>query len=236
MIYQHSSVSMPELSDDSVHCVITSPPYPMIKKWDDCFKRQGASGWTEQLGIIVDALSECVRVLVPGGIICLNIGDATRTVQGNFACYPNYAYITTVLTLKGVTPLIPILWKKISNRPNAFLGSGFLPVNAYISQDCEYIGIYRKGRLRRFGESERVRWLKSSFTKGERDLWFRQIWDVKGKPGAGASSRWPADIPYRLMRMFTIIGDTILDPFCGKGEEELYSEWGRKFVGYEIGP
>lgn len=235
MIYHHSSAVMSELEDESVHCVITSPPYPMIAKWDEVFAAQGAATWSDQIGVIWNSLRECIRVLVPGGIICLNIGDATRTVDGTFTCYPNFAYLTTILSLQdNISPLIPIFWKKISNRPNAFLGSGFLPVNAYVSQDHEYIGIFRKGRNRIFVNDEAVKRRESSFTKQERDIWFQQTWTIQGKSGAGQSSGWPQEIPYRLMRMFSIKGDTILDPFCGKGEEELYTQHGRHFIGYDI--
>lgn len=238
MIYHNSSVRMPELEDESVHCIITSPPYPKIQKWDECFADQGAEDWPKQVGLVLASIREGVRKLVPGGIVCLNIGDATRTEDKSFRCYPNYAALTFLLSLKeeSLTPLIPIFWRKISNRPNAFLGSGFLPVNAYVAQDCEYIAVFRKGGLRQFKGEEKERRKASSFTRAERDLWFQQVWNVNGKPGAGGDSGWPREIPYRLMRMFSIIGDTILDPFCGKGEEELYAKYGRKFIGYEIQP
>jgi len=238
MIHYHSSVNMPELADKSVHCVITSPPYPGIKKWDQLFESQGCGPneglWMDSVSLIALALRECHRVLIPGGILCLNIGDATRTINGQFQCWPNFAALTICCKEMGFTPLIPIFWKKISNRPNAFLGSGFLPVNAYVSQDHEYIAIFRKGGLRRFDGDEKSRRKLSTFSEAERDLWFQQVWQINGRSGAGKDSGWPQEIPYRLMRMFSIIGDTILDPFCGSGEEELYNKWGRNFIGYEI--
>lgn len=235
MIYYHSSNEMPELADESIHCVITSPPYPGIAKWDEDFKELGGWDWASQHTVLFQSFIQCERVLVPGGIACINIGDATRSVDKNFSCLPNYAMIVRSMLSLGFTPLIPIFWKKISNRPNAFLGSGFLPVNAYVSQDHEYIGIFRKGnKLRQFSPLEKACRIGSSFTKAERDLWFQQVWNIKGKPGAKKDSGWPEEVPYRLMRMFSIIGDTILDPFCGSGEEELYDRWNRNFVGYEI--
>lgn len=229
---------MPEVADGSVQCVITSPPYPGIKKWDELFERQGcgpSSGlWQDSISLLAMVFQECHRVLIHGGILCLNIGDATRTIDKDFQCYPNHAALTIYCLEMGFTPLVPIFWKKISNRPNAFLGSGFLPVNAYVSQDHEYIGIFRKGRLRQFNADEKERRRESAFTKEQRDLWFQQVWQINGKAGAKADSGWPQEIPYRLMRMFSIIGDVILDPFCGPGEEQLYNEWGRNFIGYEI--
>jgi modification methylase len=230
---------MEEISDNSVGAIITSPPYPMIAKWDECFKKQGGFDWASQHTILLQTWIECFRVLVPGGIACINIGDATRTVDKKFMCYPNYAIMVSGMLSTGFSPLIPILWKKISNRPNAFLGSGFQPVNAYISQDCEYIGIFRKGKNRIFTGEEKERRKASKFTKEERDDWFQQVWTgIPGAKGSKKSSSWNMDIPYRLMRMFSIIGDTIVDPFCGKTGgvelEKMCNEWGREFIGYTL--
>lgn len=243
MIYHHSSTRLPEIEDNSIGVVITSPPYPGIVKWDKLFIDQGcgpnAGLWKDSIDLITLTLQECFRVLIPGGILSLNIGDATRSDNGNFQCWPNFAALTVGCKEIGFDCLIPILWKKISNRPNAFLGSGFQPVNAYVSQDCEYIGIFRKGRNRTFVGEEKERRKASSFTKEERDLWFQQVWTgIPGAKGSKISSSWNMEIPYRLLRMFSIQGDTILDPFCGKigGKlfEELCTEHGRQFVGYTI--
>ena len=233
MIYNHSSDHMPEIQDRSVHCIVTSPPYPMIEKWDVLF---GTQDWEEQHDILNKTWKECDRVLIDGGIFCINIGDATRTVNKTFCCYPNHSFITMHLMEKyGYIPLIPVLWKKISNRPNAFLGSGFIPPNGYISQDCEYILIFRKGaKLRSFPPKDETRYA-SSFTKEERDLWFQQIWSIQGAKGSGKDSSFPEEIPHRLIRMFSIVGDTVLDPYAGKGTTgKVAEELGRKFVGYEI--
>ena len=233
-IFNHSSETMPELLDNSVACIITSPPYPMIAKWDDIFNLQQAPTFTLQHEILYRVWSECYKKLIPGGILCVNIGDATRTVDKNFVCYPNYAKATIDLLNIGFNPLIPIFWRKISNRPNAFLGSGFLPVNAYVSQDCEYIGIYRKGNLRKFSVEEKEKRQASKFTKEERDIWFSQLWNIQGEKGAKKHSGWPEAIFYRLMRMYSIIGDTIVDPFCGRGNEVLCEKYDRKYIGYDL--
>ena len=244
---------MDEICDKSVHAVFSSPPYPMIEKWDECFSKQieehllnwtvydenKIKGWnkfTLQHIILYRVLLECSRKIVDGGIMCLNIGDATRkTNETGFCCFPNYARIVESCISCGFVPLIPIIWKKISNRPNAYLGSGFLPVNAYVSQDCEYIAIFRKGnKLRQFSEEEKLRRENSKFTREERDLWFSQIWNIPGEKGGRKHSGWPEEIFYRLMRMFSIEGDNILDPFAGRGNEEICNRFNRNYIGYEI--
>ena len=230
-IYEHSSENMHEIKNESIHLIITSPPYPMIQKWDDLFE---CTNWNKQHRILDPIWEECKRILIPGGICCINIGDATRTIDKNFECYPNCARVILKMKSIGFTPLIPIYWRKISNRPNSFIGSGMLPPNGYISQDCEYIAIFRKGMLRKFPVKDENR-LASSFTKDERDIWFQQLWNIQGAHLAGKTSSFPEEIPYRLIRMFSVIGDTVVDPFSGHHTTgEVAKKLDRNYIGYEI--
>ena len=230
-VYRHSSIQMEEIKDSTTHLIVTSPPYPMIQKWDSLFKK---INFKSQHDFLNKVWRECYRILIDGGICCINIGDATRSIGGNFQCFPNYSQIVMSCFNMGFAPLIPILWKKISNRPNAFLGSGMLPPNGYISQDYEYIIILRKGKLRKFKPKDKNR-RKSSFTKKERDLWFQQVWNIPGAKGAGQTSAFPQEIPYRLIRMFSLIGDTVVDPFLGLGTTgKVAILLDRSFIGYEI--
>jgi len=234
--YRHSSARMHEIRDEAVHLIVTSPPYPMIAKWDELFKKVNRNKIDFDLQhVFLDSVwRECHRVLISGGICCINIGDATRTINKNFCCYPNYARVMYECHRIGFTPLIPVIWKKISNRPNAFLGSGFLPPNAYVSQDCEYIMILRKGVLRKFPPKDKNR-IKSKFTKAQRDLWFQQVWEIHGAKGAKQTSAFPEEIPSRLIRMFSVIGDTVVDPFCGTGTVgKVANHLNRNFIGYNI--
>ena len=162
---------MPELADSSIHLMVTSPPYPMIKMWDTQFatikpeiailwQKLEANGEEETVTQIYEAMHETLartwheafRALVEGGIACINIGDATRTVNGKFRLFPNHSRIIQHCEKAGFITLPYILWKKPTTKPKykgkgAFLGSGFLPPNAYVTLDCEFILIFRKYRL-----------------------------------------------------------------------------------------
>jgi len=246
---------MEELDDGSVHLVVTSPPYPMIGMWDDLF-----SGMDPEIGkclrsrdrsdiqgayrrmhaVLSPTFRECSRVMIEGGICCVNIGDAARTIGKRFQLFPNHTEVIHSLESCGLDILPYILWKKPTNRPNAFLGSGFLPTNAYVTLDCEYIVIARKDGPRKFRPKDPGRY-GSSFTKSQRDRWFSQIWDdVRGASQVSSGRRdrtaaFPAEVPNRLIRMFSIKGDLVLDPFMGTGTTLVESaSLGRRFVGYEI--
>ena len=225
------------MADASVHLVLTSPPYPMIPQWDGLFHALGAVDYPGMLRVLSEAWAECHRVLVPGGILAVNIGDALRSVNGEFRVWPNPAETTVTATHLGFVPLPYILWKKPTNRPNAFLGSGFLPPNAYVTLDCEYVLLFRKGRLRRFPSHDPTR-LASRFSRAERDRWFSQVWsDIRGvrqDSPRGRSAAFPPALAERLVRMFSVKGDTVLDPFAGTGTTLwAASRWGRNAIGVE---
>ncbi len=236
---------MPELADSSVHLMVTSPPYPMIRMWDDHFRKMNSriaelrkeleAGCREEtVTRIYDAMhenlaqvwQETFRALVEGGIACINIGDATRSINGKFRLFPNHARIIEHCEHLGFTTLPYILWKKPTTKPKykgkgAFLGSGFLPPNAYVTLDCEFILIFRKGKLRKFPPKDPCRY-ESALTKKQRDEWFTQIWQITGTRQTSnelerRTAAYPDEIANRLVKMFSVKGDTILDPFLGSG-------------------
>jgi DNA modification methylase len=190
----------------------------------------------EELGIV---WKECYRVLCEGGIACINIGDATRSINGRFRLFPNHSRIIEYCERIGFVTLPFIVWKKPTNKPNAFLGSGFLPTNGYVTLDLEYILILRKGGTRKFAPKDARRYA-SSFTKAQRDVWFSQIWSVHGTgqsivKSQRRSAAFPEEIPHRLIRMFSIIGDTVLDPFLGTGTTmKVAGDLSRNSMGYEF--
>lgn len=231
--------AMREVEDGSAALVVTSPPYPMIAMWDALFAAQGARSYEEMHGVLDGVWRECARALTDGGLACIVVGDALRTHGGRFRLFANHARVMQAFERLGFDALPYLLWKKPTNRPNAFLGSGFLPPNAYVTLDCEFVLIMRKGGLRKFEAKDRRR-TASRYTKPERDLWFSQVWDMKGaRQGRGAGARrsaaFPSEVPRRLIRMFSVEGDLVLDPFAGTGTTlAAAAALGRRAVGYEV--
>ena len=266
------------LADDAVDLVVTSPPYPMIAMWDDLFRsldpeigerleRGDGPGAFESMHRVLDPVwAEVRRVTRPGGIVCVNIGDAVRTLGEHFALYPNHARILSAMGASGrprdrsdarsdgrsddrsdgLAALPAILWRKQTNAPNKFMGSGMLPAGAYVTLEHEFILIFRKGGKRVFRTpAEKAARRKSAFFWEERNLWFSDIWmDLKGarQPLADKRSRersaaFPFELPYRLIQMFSLRGDTVLDPFLGAGTTTAAAmASGRNSVGCELFP
>jgi DNA modification methylase len=257
-----NSQQMHEIKDASVHLMVTSPPYPMIKMWDTHFatinpkvatlqQELEATSNEEIVAQIYETMHETLaktwretyRVLIDGGIACINIGDSTRTINGKFRLFPNHSRIIEHCQQAGFTTLPYILWKKPTTKPKykgkgAFLGSGFLPPNAYVTLDCEFILIFRKGKLRKFPPNDPRRY-ESAFTKKQRDEWFTQIWDITGTRQTTSQherriAAYPEEIVNRLIRMFSVKGDTVLDPFLGSGTTtKLAMQNERNSIGYE---
>ena len=224
--------------DGSVNLVVTSPPYPMIKLWDDMFAERdprvadalaSADGdaafelMHEQLDAVWD---EVVRLLAPGAIVCVNVGDATRSIGGDFRRFPNHARIIDALAERGLTPLPDILWRKPTNRLTKFMGSGMLPPNAYVTLEHEYILVFRNGSTRSFASGDPERY-ESAFFWEERNEWFSDLWELSGEgqalagEGRDRSAAFPLELPLRLIRMYSAYGDSVFDPFAGTGTTTL---------------
>jgi DNA modification methylase len=255
-IFFDDAHDMAAVTDLSVHLVVTSPPYPMIEMWDtlfsssddavaDALKRSDSDLAFELMHRHLDGVWEEVRrVLAPGGLACINIGDATRTIDGNFRLFGNHARIIGKFQSMGLSQLPTILWRKTTNAPNKFMGSGMLPPGAYVTLEHEYILIFRKGAKREFSaESQKQLRRQSAYFWEERNLWFSDVW--MGLPGTvqglksshtrQRSAAFPLALPYRLINMFSVKGDMVLDPFAGSGTTLLAAMCaGRDSLGYEI--
>ena len=248
--------SMAGIADESVDLIVTSPPYPMVEMWDEIFALQdgrieaqlaqgnGQAAFAlmhEQLDAV---WIQCNRVMKPGAIACVNIGDATRTIDGDFQLYSNHSRILSSFLGQSFAALPDILWRKQTNAPNKFMGSGMLPVGAYVTYEHEYILVMRKGRRRTFTTAaEKAKRRESAFFWEERNVWFSDVWfDVKGTsqglvdvPTRERSAAFPFELAYRLICMFSIKEDLVLDPFAGTGTTLAAALIaGRNSVGMEI--
>jgi DNA modification methylase len=252
IFFSHSS-EMKEIDPQSVNLVVTSPPYPMIEMWDKQFSEINPKirdALTENNGPVAYDLmheelkktwNEIDRVIAPDGIVCINIGDATRKIGEEFQLYPNHARIISHFEEKNYRVLPMILWRKETNKPNKFMGSGMLPPNAYVTLEHEYILIFRKGKCREFPSDDRRQ--ESAYFWEERNVWFSDIWnglkgtlqDLDQNNLRERSGAYPFELAYRLINMYSIQDDLVLDPFLGTGTTTIAAICSaRNSIGYEI--
>lgn len=235
------SRNLSKINDNTVDLVVTSPPYPMIEMWDEVFSvmdptirdciQENPKVAFEKMHMCLDKVwSECDRVLKNNGFICINIGDATRTVNDVFSMYSNHSRIISFFESKGYYTLPDILWRKQSNAPNKFMGSGMFPAGAYVTYEHEYVLIFRKGGKRKFNKEQTLLRRDSAFYWEERNVWFSDLWDIKGisqkilaPESRDRNASFPFEVPYRLINMYSIKGDTVLDPFGGLSTTTLAS-------------
>lgn len=248
-----SSIDLSKIENESIDLVVTSPPYPMIEMWDDCFKQQSDAvcdafelemfhkAWLEMHYVLKQVWNEVIRVVKPGGFVCINIGDATRTINNNFQLYSNHSKIITYFINNGFYCLPDILWRKRTNSPNKFMGSGMLPSGAYVTLEHEYILIFRKGNKRDFDKEDKIRRQKSAYFYQERNEWFSDVWDVMGTSQKGIkgsrerNGSYPVEIPYRLISMYSMQEDVVLDPFAGLGSTMMAAIMlGRNSINVEL--
>jgi len=224
--------------DEEVELVVTSPPYPMVEMWDEPFSELGVDINQREVHTtfmemhrILDGVWKMLRdSVVQGGIVCINVGDSTRNFGGQFRRFPNAARITQKMANYGFTPLPSIIWKKTTNSPSSFMGSGMSPPNQYVTSENEYILIFRKGGKLRNPQSRH----EASYFFEERNEWFSGVWSIGGAEQHG-NAQFPFEIPFRLINMYSTYGDTVLDPFWGTGTTTRAAiASARNSIGYEL--
>ena len=233
------------VGDKTVHLVVTSPPYWNLKKYHD--DHNGA-----QLGHIDDRKTflrelgkvwrQCYRLLIPGGRMCVVVGDVCRSRRafGRHIVEPLHAFLQIQCQEVGFDPLAPIIWNKIANvatevsgNGSTFLGKPYEP-GAIIKNDVEFILLFRKpGGYRHPTQEQRD---LSLIDKQDHKKWFQQIWsDVRGESQRQHPAPFPAEVARRLIGMFSFVGDTVLDPFWGIGNTTIAAmQMHRSSVGIEI--
>ncbi|MDI6894388.1 MAG: site-specific DNA-methyltransferase [Bacillota bacterium] len=234
---------MSRLRDDSVHLVVCSPPYWTLKEYRDV---PGQLGHVEDYEEFLDQLDlvwrHCFRVLVKGGRLVIVVGDVclSRKSNGRHMVVPLHASIQERCRRLGFDNLAPIIWHKITNASlevqngSSFMGKPYEP-NAIIKNDIEYILMQRKpGAYRRPTPAARI---LSVIPEQAHKSWFSQIWSLPGASTTQHPAPYPLELAERLVRMFSFVGDTVLDPFMGTGTTNLAASlWGRNSIGFEIDP
>lgn len=231
------------IADGSVHLVVTSPPYWTLKEYIDSPDQLGhVKDYEEFLEALRQVWAESYRVLVPGGRLVCVVGDVclSRREHGRHVVVPLHADICVMCRKIGFDNLNPIIWHKIANanfevnNGTKFLGKPYEP-NAIIKNDIEFILMQRKpGGYRKPTEAQRD---ASRMSKEEYDKWFQQFWSITGASTMNHPAPFPLELAYRLVRMFSFVGDTVLDPFLGSGTTSIAAmKCGRNSVGVEVEP
>jgi DNA modification methylase len=234
-----------EVAPESLHLVLTSPPYWTLKEYNSHSGQMGhIADYEEFLNELDRVWKKCYEALVPGGRLVCVVGDvclSRRRNGGRHTVVPLHAAIQERCRLIGYDNLAPIIWHKIANAAyevdggGGLLGKPYEP-NAVIKNDIEFILMQRKpGGYRTPDTSARI---LSVISDEEHKRWFQQIWS--GIPGASTRSHpapFPIEVADRLIRMFSFVGDTVLDPFLGTGTTTVAAaRAGRNSFGIEIDP
>jgi len=233
------SRQMTEVDDQSVHLVVTSPPYWCIKDYAHPGQIGYNQSYEEYLADLGQVLSECRRVLCPGCRAAINIGDQylRASEHGRYRVQPIPADIIRMGLDLGFDFMGNIIWEKISTTNTTgggqWMGSTYHPRDGHITYEHEYIILLRKqGDWPRPTPEQKE---KSRLTKEERSEWFRGIWHIPPERQNSHIAMFPVELPRRLIKMYSFYGETVLDPFLGSGTTSLAAELtGRNSIGYEI--
>jgi DNA modification methylase len=237
------------LTARSVHLIVTSPPYWNLKQYP---ARDGQLGCTASYEHFVSELArvwkECYRVLVPGGRLVIIVGDVSvrRRVYGRHLTFPLHASIQERCRRVGFDNLTPIIWHKYANatyeangRGGGFLGKPYEP-NALVKNDIEFILLQRKpgdNGQREYRKPTVAQRILSLIPEDKHRKWFQSIWQLRGESLRHHPAPFPLELAERLVRMFSFVGDIVLDPFSGTGTTLLAAgKWGRNGIGIEIEP
>lgn len=239
-----SRTALEGIPDASVQLVLTSPPYWTLKAY---VRREGQLGYVEDYDAFLAELdrvwAHALRVLVPGGRLIIVVGDVClpRRTFGRHVVFPLHASIQEHCRQLGFDNLAPIIWHKIANArfevengSAGFLGKPYEP-NGVIKNDIEYILFQRKpGGYRSPTLATRVLSLIPDTCHKE---WFQQVWKLTGASTRSHPAPFPLPLAERLVRMFSFVGDTVLDPFVGTGTTCVAAgHWGRHSIGLEVEP
>jgi modification methylase len=221
-LYCKSSDKMDELPDNSVHLMVTSPPYNVLKEYDNNLNLD------EYLNFLMRVWIETYRVLAPGGRACVNVANLGRKPY-----IPLHSYIIDQMLAIGYLMRGEIIWNKASSAsPSTAWGSWQSAANPVLRDVHEYILVFSKGRFGRKAEGKENTIQREQFLE-----WTKSIWTFPAMPArrVGHPAPFPEELPHRLIQLFSYQGDVVLDPFMGSGTTCLAAATdGRRYVGYDL--
>ena len=233
------SRKMKEVSDESVHLVITSPPYWQLKDYGNGKQIGYNDSYEEYINNLNLVWNECYRILHKGCRLCINIGDqfARSVYYGRYKVIPIRTEIIKFCESIGFDYMGAIIWQKVTTTHTTggatVMGSYPFPRNGILKIDYEFILIFKK-----YGNSPKVsKEVKdqSKLTKEEWNQYFTGHWNFPGEKQVKHLAMYPCELPRRLIKMFSFVGDTVLDPFLGSGTTSLVAKnLDRNSIGYEI--
>lgn len=221
-LYCASSTQMSEIPDDSVHLMVTSPPYNAKKEYDDDLSL------AEYRELLYAVFAETYQKLVTGGRVCINIANLGRKPY-----IPLHSYIIEDMLAIGYHMRGEIIWDKASSAGSSTAwGSWLSAANPVLRDVHEYILVFSKDSFSRKRERK-----ENSISKADFLEWTKSVWTFPAVSAKriGHPAPFPEELPHRLIQLYTFVGDVVLDPFCGSGTTCLSAlKSGRHYIGYDI--
>lgn len=243
-IFFTDAINVKKLKERSVNLIVTSPPYGTLKNYENRLQLGYNDSYAEYLKKLCEIFTECIRVLAPQGNICINIGNqfirSSDSPKNSFEIIPIYEYIVNFLYEKfnkDLSYIGTINWKKVTTSNTSgggkVMGSYLYPASGIFFTNREFIIIFRKQGKRDVDENMKK---LSRISREEWKLYFDDTWNFPGERQDIHGAVFPEELPKRLIKMFSFVGDTVLDPFIGTGTTSLAcSKLARNSIGYEIG-
>jgi len=223
-ICQQSSEDMSALPDNSIHLVVTSPPYNVQKEYDQDLSLE------EYRGLLRNVFQEVYRLLVPGGRACINIANLGRKPY-----IPLHIYIIHDMLELGYLMRGEIIWDKAASASSSTAWGSWLSATNPVLRDVhEYILIFCKQTFSRPGKDRKSTIGRDEFLSSTKSVW---TFPAESARAVGHPAPFPEDLPHRLIQLYTFEGDIVLDPFCGSGTTCVAARKSqRHYIGYEINP
>lgn len=217
-----SSENMKEIPDNSVHLMITSPPYNVSKEYDEDLSLE------EYLTMLKNVFEETYRVLVNGGRACINVANLGRKPYIPLSDYISHMMMDIGFNMRG-----EILWNKAASAsPSTAWGSWQSAANPILRDVHEYILVFSKGDYKREKGKKENTIEKEQFME-----WTKSIWTMKAESAKriGHPAPFPEELPFRLIQLYSFKNDVVLDPFMGSGTTAVSAlKSDRKFIGYDV--